>query len=49
MIKLIVIRYRWNTCKRWDSGYQSGIYGCDKEAHGKGDTLCGMFRQTVLQ
>ena len=20
-----------------------------KEAHGKGDTLCGMFRQTVLQ
>ena len=48
MIKLIVTDID-GTCKRWDSGYQSGIYGCDKEAHGKGDTLCGMFRQTVLQ
>ncbi|MFR7358189.1 MAG: hypothetical protein ACLUTV_03685 [Dorea longicatena] len=49
MIKLIVTDIDGTLVKRWDSGYQSGIYGCDKEAHGKGIHFVACSGQTVLQ
>lgn len=49
MIKLIVTDIDGTLVKDGTLDINPEYMDVIKEAHGKGDTLCGMFRQTVLQ